>query len=63
MKQRLLVGVLNKTDTYLLTLADNPNCSEIGASVMAKGGNAIDAAVSCAICQGVLNPFASGNVL
>eukprot|EP01114_Cavostelium_apophysatum_P013303 TRINITY_DN3191_c0_g1_i1.p1 TRINITY_DN3191_c0_g1~~TRINITY_DN3191_c0_g1_i1.p1 ORF type:complete len:601 (-),score=127.48 TRINITY_DN3191_c0_g1_i1:55-1857(-) len=46
--------------THGAVAADNPTCSEIGVQVLKKGGNAMDAAVSVAICQGVLYPFASG---
>lgn len=40
--------------------ADDGRCSEIGASMLRKGGHAIDAAVATALCLGVVNPMASG---
>nr|GEW71471.1 gamma-glutamyltranspeptidase 3-like isoform X1 [Tanacetum cinerariifolium] len=40
--------------------ADDARCSEIGASVLRAGGHAVDAAVSVALCGGVVNPMASG---
>ena len=40
--------------------ADHGRCSDVGASVLARGGNAADAAVAAALCQGVYNPMASG---
>jgi len=40
--------------------ADNPVCSQVGVEILKEGGNAIDAAISTGLCQGVLNPFASG---
>ncbi|GJW17911.1 gamma-glutamyltranspeptidase 1 [Tanacetum coccineum] len=43
-----------------LVAADEARCSEIGASVLRAGGHAVDAAVSVALCGGVVNPMASG---
>lgn len=40
--------------------ADDARCSEIGASVLRAGGHAVDAAVSVALCEGIVNPMASG---
>ncbi|KAI3805669.1 hypothetical protein L1987_28242 [Smallanthus sonchifolius] len=40
--------------------ADDARCSEIGASILRAGGHAVDAAVSVALCGGVVNPMASG---
>lgn len=41
--------------------ADHPICSEMGVSIMRDhGGNAIDAAVTVALCLGVVNPASSG---
>eukprot|EP01116_Phalansterium_solitarium_P013587 TRINITY_DN3097_c4_g1_i1.p1 TRINITY_DN3097_c4_g1~~TRINITY_DN3097_c4_g1_i1.p1 ORF type:complete len:334 (+),score=91.07 TRINITY_DN3097_c4_g1_i1:1330-2331(+) len=40
--------------------ADNPTCPQVGSDIMRRGGNAVDAAVATCLCQGVLNPFASG---
>ncbi|GLT61532.1 hypothetical protein SLA2020_342320 [Shorea laevis] len=40
--------------------ADDGRCSEIGVSVLRKGGHAVDAAVATALCVGVVNPMASG---
>ena len=41
--------------------ADHPLCSEMGVSVMRDlGGNAVDAAVTVALCLGVANPGSSG---
>ncbi|KAG8656985.1 hypothetical protein MANES_03G029500v8 [Manihot esculenta] len=40
--------------------ADDGRCSEIGASMLRKGGHAVDAAVATALCVGVVNPMSSG---
>ncbi len=39
---------------------DSLVCSQIGAAVLDKGGNAMDAAVASALCLGVVSPAASG---
>ncbi|KAL4550318.1 hypothetical protein Ndes2526B_g08473 [Nannochloris sp. 'desiccata'] len=40
--------------------ADHGRCSDIGATVLQDGGNAVDSAVATALCQGIYNPMASG---
>ncbi|KAG7545759.1 Nucleophile aminohydrolases N-terminal [Arabidopsis suecica] len=40
--------------------ADDARCSEIGASVLRRGGHAVDAAVAITLCVGVVNPMSSG---
>ncbi|PNW69930.1 hypothetical protein CHLRE_17g698650v5 [Chlamydomonas reinhardtii] len=43
-----------------LVATDQSRCADIGAEVLQEGGHAVDAAVAAALCQGVVNPFASG---
>lgn len=40
--------------------ADHAVCSNLGTSILIKGGNAVDAAVATALCLGVANPASSG---
>jgi len=39
---------------------DSPECSKVGAGILQKGGNAVDAAIAAGLCLGVRRPFASG---
>lgn len=55
-----------KKDSYLDELkngavaADHIVCSNLGNSILMKGGNAVDAAVTTVLCLGVANPASSG---
>ena len=48
------------TTSLGIVTADHGRCSELGASMLHLGGNAVDAAVATALCQGIYNPMASG---
>ncbi|GIL61114.1 hypothetical protein Vafri_15488 [Volvox africanus] len=43
-----------------LVASDQSRCADIGARALEDGGHAVDAAVAVVLCQGVVNPFASG---
>ena len=43
-----------------VVVADHGRCSDVGVSILRRGGNAADAGAAAALCQGVLNPMASG---
>ena len=43
-----------------MIVAPQPEAAEAGAAVLARGGNAIDAAIACAFMQGVVDPLMSG---
>lgn len=43
-----------------MVVAPEPYSVESGEYILAKGGNAVDAAISAAFVQGVINPFYSG---
>ncbi|VDP17182.1 unnamed protein product [Soboliphyme baturini] len=40
--------------------ADNGVCSDIGADILKRGGNAVDAAIASAFCIGVMDSHSSG---
>jgi len=43
-----------------IVVAPQPEAVEVGADVLASGGNAIDAAVACALVQTAVDPFMCG---
>ena len=40
--------------------SDHGRCGDQGIEVLQEGGNAVDASVVVALCQGLYNPMASG---
>ncbi len=46
---------------HVMAVSDNPASSAVGADIMRRGGNAIDAIVAVAFAQAVVNP-AAGNL-
>src|SRR2546426_4278616 len=43
-----------------MIVCPQPQAAEVGLDVMRRGGNAVDAAVTCAFVQGVLDPQMCG---
>jgi gamma-glutamyltranspeptidase len=39
---------------------DNEQCSQIGKSILLKGGKAVDAAIAASLCNGILNAHSMG---
>jgi gamma-glutamyltranspeptidase len=55
------VVVVQKEDlTAGVVASDQKVCSQLGVSILELGGNAIDAAVTTALCIGIVNPSSSG---
>ena len=48
-------------EPHVMAVSDNPGSSAVGADIMRRGGNAIDAIVAVAFAQAVVNP-AAGNL-
>ena len=47
------------TNDYVVSTS-NETATEIGEEVLAKGGNAVDAAIAVSYALGVAQPYASG---
>ena len=48
------------TRTQSMIVAPQPEATEAGAVVLQRGGNAVDAAIACALVQTVVDPLMSG---
>lgn len=46
--------------THGTIVAAQPEAAEAGARVLMRGGNAVDAAIACALVQGVVDPLMTG---
>ena len=62
MKTRISADTIHKTtkDSRGMVVAATPDASRAGAAMLARGGNAFDAAAAAALCVGVTEPQASG---
>ena len=40
-----------------MIVAPQPEATEAGAEILTAGGNAVDAAIACALVQGVVDPM------
>ena len=43
-----------------MIVAPQPEAADVGARILEQGGNAVDAAVACALVQGVVDPMMAG---
>ncbi len=43
-----------------MIVAAQPEATEAGADILKAGGNAVDAAMACALVQGVVDPLMCG---
>lgn len=48
------------TATKGAVASDSSTCSHMGVDILAKGGNAVDASITTALCLGVVSPMSSG---
>src|SRR5215207_6488971 len=62
MAQPLHVTTRDKcmTKAKQMIVAAQPEAAEVGATMLQDGGNAVDAAVACALVQGVVDPLMTG---
>lgn len=53
---------INNTESFEhgAVSTESPVCSKMGIDILKEGGNAVDTAIACAICVGIVNSFSSG---
>ena len=54
------IGCKPKSYSNGAVATDNAQCSKIGADILKKNGNAVDAIIATTFCQGVTSPVSSG---
>ena len=50
----------NQVPNRIGIVTQEKTCSEIGANMVRKGGNSVDAFIAAQLCLSVVNPFSSG---
>ncbi|KAL4199591.1 hypothetical protein AMTRI_Chr03g51960 [Amborella trichopoda] len=48
------------TEEHGVVAADDGRCSQIGSTILQRGGHAVDASIAAAFCLGVVSPASSG---
>ena len=46
--------------THGMICCPQPEAADAGADILSQGGNAVDAAIACALVQGVVDPLMCG---